>query len=117
MPYTMDSFRKAIKSKIGGGSDAVTEKPATDNYPEKLTTGYYRVRKTWSDKKSQIGAYCILSNAKTQANKNPGCYVFDDSGKSIYPTSANSAYREYTVVKGDSLTAVSAQTARRSWRV
>lgn len=106
MPYTMDSFRKAVKAKMGGGSSAVTEKPAADNYPEKLTTGYYRVRKTWGDKKTQIGAYRVLSNAKAQADKNPGYYVFDDSGKSIYPTSANSAYREYTVVKGDSLWAI-----------
>lgn len=106
MPYTMDSFRKAVKAKMGGSS-TVTEKPTnTGGYPEKLTTGYYRVRKTWSDKKSQIGAYRVLSNAKAQADKNPGYYVFDDSGKSIYPTAANPAYRQYRVVKGDSLWAI-----------
>ena len=29
-------------------------------YPAKLTTGYYRVRKSWSDAKSQLGAYRVL---------------------------------------------------------
>lgn len=46
---------------------------------------YYRVRKTWEDAKSQLGAYEILDNAKKMADQNPGYYVFDPEGKSIYP--------------------------------
>lgn len=104
MSYTMDTFRKAVKAIMGSTNVDVPDKPNTDNdYPEKLTTGHYRVRKTWSDKKSQIGAYKVLSNAKAQADKNSGYYVFDDDGKVIYPTKSTSSYREYTVVKGDSL--------------
>lgn len=78
----------------------VTEKPASSDTPEKLTEGYYRVRKTWADSKSQIGAYRILSNAKAMADRNPGYHVFTNDGKSIYPASSS---RTYTVVKGDSL--------------
>lgn len=44
----------------------------------------YRVRKTWSDSKSQKGAYKILANAKACADKNPGYSVFDSDGNALY---------------------------------
>lgn len=107
MSYTMDTFRAAVKAKI---SDTSSTAPTTDTYPEKLTTGYYRVCKTWADKKSQVGAYRILSNAKSQADANQGFSVFDEGGKAIYSSTTNtSTYREYTVVKGDSLWAIAAK--------
>lgn len=34
---------------------------------------YYRVRKSWEDAKSQLGAYTILANAKAMADKHPDC--------------------------------------------
>lgn len=42
----------------------------------------YRVRKTWTDSKSQLGAYAILDNA----NKNcpAGYSVYDEAGKVVY---------------------------------
>ena len=43
----------------------------------------YRVRKTWTDVSSQIGAYSSLDNAKA-ACKN-GYYVFDEKGNIVYP--------------------------------
>jgi hypothetical protein len=46
---------------------------------------YYRVRKTWEDSKSQVGAYTVLDNAKKEADKRPGYYVFDSDGKLVYP--------------------------------
>ena len=50
------------------------------------TTKYYRVRKTWTDAKSQLGAYQILDNAKQ--NCPVGYTVFDWNGKAVYtPTS------------------------------
>ena len=46
---------------------------------------YYRVRKSWADSKSQVGAYKILENAINECNKaGYGYHVFDDSGKSVY---------------------------------
>ena len=57
----------------------------TDEYPAKLTTGYYRVRETWEDTASQIGAFRILANAIAKCDDNPGTYVFDDDGNAIYP--------------------------------
>jgi peptidoglycan hydrolase-like protein with peptidoglycan-binding domain len=44
----------------------------------------YRVRKTWADASSQIGAFSDLDNAKALADKNPGYIVFDENGKALY---------------------------------
>lgn len=51
----------------------------------------YRVRKTWSDSKSQKGAYKILANAKACADKNPGYSVFDTGGNAVYTSETGSA--------------------------
>ena len=48
------------------------------------TIAWYRVRRSWADAKSQIGAYKILENAKKCANANPGYSVFDVNGVNIY---------------------------------
>ena len=42
----------------------------------------YRVRKTWTDSKSQLGAYAVLGNAKK--NCPSGYSVYDEAGKVIY---------------------------------
>ena len=57
-------------------------KPAT---PETSNEVLYKVRKSWADAKSQLGAYKVLTNAKKMADKNPGYYVFDEKGNAIYP--------------------------------
>lgn len=49
----------------------------------------YRVRKSWKDAKSQIGAYADLDNAKAAAKKaGAGYSVYDASGKKIYTVGA-----------------------------
>ena len=111
---SMDTFRAEVKALLAAGTesteadtDAEKEVPAdtTTEYPAKLTSGYYRVRKTWKDSKSQVGAYRILKNAKAAADKNPGTYVFTNDGVAIYPVEeiAEETYRIHTVVKGDTL--------------
>ena len=75
-------------------------------HPEKLTEGVYRVRKTWADSKSQLGAYKLLTNAKKKADKNPGYFVFDNDGVAFYPeepVQVKEPFTIYTVVKGDTL--------------
>lgn len=47
----------------------------------------YRVRLSWEDGKSQIGAYRNLTNAKKKASENDGYKVFNSKGEVIYPTS------------------------------
>ena len=109
---SMDTFRETVRVLLSAeekedetapAEPETTVKPAT--YPEKLTDGYYRVRKSWKDSKSQIGAYRILANAKNAADKNPGTFVFTNDGIAIYPMkeTTKETYRVHTVVKGDTL--------------
>ena len=50
----------------------------------------YRVRKSWSDADSQIGAFTILANAKKACKT--GYFVYDNSGSVVYtPTSTSSS--------------------------
>jgi hypothetical protein len=84
--YTMDGFRKAVKAAMG--TEAAQPESGTTSYPEKLTSGYYRVRKTWTDSKSQLGAYRVLANAKAKADENTGYSVFDNDGNVVYAPSA-----------------------------
>lgn len=45
---------------------------------------WYRVRKSWSDAKTQKGAFHDLTNAKECADENSGYSVFDESGNVVY---------------------------------
>ena len=64
---------KAFKARLTGASTSSTTATATTTSTDNL----YRVRKSWSDSKSQIGAYKSLDSAKSVADKNNGYYVFD----------------------------------------
>lgn len=52
------------------------------NKKDVLVSSLYRIRKTWEDAKSQIGAYTDLDNAKKACKE--GFQVFDENGKSVY---------------------------------
>lgn len=64
-------------------------------YPEEVTH-LYRIRKSWKDAASQIGAYSSLDNAKKACKA--GYTVFDETGKAVYSV-AEKAYS-----KGDKIT-------------
>lgn len=50
----------------------------------------YRVRKSWQNVKSQIGAFTSLGNAKRCRDRaGVGYYVFDEAGIQIYPAPIN----------------------------
>lgn len=53
----------------------------------------YRVRKSWDDPESQIGAFAVLENAKKVCDENPGYFVFDENGKVVYPEQKEQLYR------------------------
>ena len=79
MGYTMNTFRQAVKAKMEGGSSGGTSGGTL-----------YRVRKSWGDAASQLGAFAVLDNAKALADKNPGYAVFDENGKQVYPSASGS---------------------------
>lgn len=51
----------------------------------------YKVRLTWDNEKSQLGAYINYDKAVEKANENPGYTVFNLSGKAIYTSKGLSA--------------------------
>lgn len=79
MGYTMNTFRQAVKAKMEGGTSGGTSGGTL-----------YRVRKSWGDAASQLGAFAVLDNAKALADKNPGYAVFDENGKQVYPSASGS---------------------------
>lgn len=52
--------------------------------PPTPSSGMYRVRKSWADAKSQIGAFRDLANAKKLADANQGYSVFDENGNRVH---------------------------------
>lgn len=68
---------KEVNEKLNGKSSNTT--PSNNS-------NMYRVRKSWKNSASQLGAYYSLSSAKAIAKKNKGYKVFNKDGKQVYPT-------------------------------
>ena len=83
------AFKSKVQSYMKSGT-SVSKNPTT-----KLL---YRVRKSWSDAKSQIGAFSSLDNAKKACK--PGYYVFDANGNVVYPTKKSVDEIAREVIKG-----------------
>lgn len=73
--YILPHWSEFKKKVQGYMSSAVTPAPAAKQL--------YRVRKSWSDAKSQIGAFSSLENAKKACKT--GYAVFDSNDKQVYP--------------------------------
>ena len=72
---------EAYRSTFGG--TPIKEEPKVEEKSKKET---YRVRKSWKDAKSQLGAYTVLANAKKTCDKaGEGYFVFNSAGEAIYP--------------------------------
>lgn len=103
----MDALKKA--GSVRAASDAVLtgyEKPADQSetvkkkraeygegyykkYAAENGTKYYRVRKSWTDAASQLGAFTSLENAKSACKA--GYTVYDDNGKAVYTAAGQQA--------------------------
>lgn len=73
-------FKKDIASNNNIITTQQSSTPSKDLY-------YYRVRKSWEDVESQIGAYAELQNAKN--NCKDGYSVYDENGKVVYTKNPN----------------------------
>ncbi len=81
----MDSVRADVAALIVGDTpeeDESGKKDSDDGKKEK--TQLFRVRKSWTDSKTQKGAYKVLDNAMKCADQNLGYKVFDVDGKVVY---------------------------------
>ena len=92
-------FKKKVESYLNSGS---TSSSSTEKQ-------LYRVRKSWADAKSQIGAYSSLESAKKACKA--GYSVFDNSGKAVY-TASEKTYAKGTKITLNNVTLYSSSTAK-----
>ncbi len=74
-------FKKKVQSYLNAGTSTIFA-PSTKQL--------YRVRKSWADAKSQLGAYSSLENAKKACRV--GYSVFDSNGKAVYTNSRSGKF-------------------------
>ena len=94
------TFKNNVKNALGTSSP--TSSPSTSSSTS--TSEPYRIRKTWADSSSQIGAYSSLENAEKACKT--GYSVFDSKGNIVYTPSTSTTtsvaqtinvyYRTYT---------------------
>ena len=77
-----------------GGKLTVTQGSKKKTFDVPFGKVFYRVRKTWADEKSQIGAYTQLDKAKECVVQHPGYTAFDENGNAVYPAAESSGTQE-----------------------
>ena len=85
---SMDTFRKAVKNAIKYG--------VSDVFDDAVQ--YFRIRKTWTDEQSQLGAYESKSNAVAACPA--GYSVFDYKGKNVYTNKSSTSGTQATEFEG-----------------
>ena len=84
MGYSLLTLRRDVAAVMGQAAAAPTpEQPSVSGQ-------MYRIRKTWSDAASQIGAYTNLDYAKAACKD--GYAVFDATGNQVWPEQAFKPY-------------------------
>ena len=83
----------------------ISSEPVKPSQP--TSSELYRVRLSWKDAKSQLGAYSNLENAKKACKS--GYSVFNSKGETVYTNSVIITTRTYVVKKGDSYWKIAAE--------
>ena len=84
-----------LYNRLGDLAETVTKGLGGSSSSSSVTKStLYRVRKSWGDKDSQVGAYKVLSNAKKMADKHPGYSIYDENGTAVY---TNKTFETYLV--------------------
>lgn len=97
---TMDDVRRDVAAlmKKSGASSTAKPSASTPSSPS-ASSEIYRIRKSWNDTKSQIGAYRNLKSAKDECDKaGNGYYVFNSAGKVVYPEPKFEPYKVKVLV-------------------
>lgn len=94
------TFKNNVKNALGTSSSISSSSTSSST----STSEPYRIRKTWADSSSQIGAYSSLENAEKACKT--GYSVFDSKGNIVYTPSTSTTtsvaqtinvyYRTYT---------------------
>lgn len=80
-----NEFKAKLEAAEASASPSAPDTSAPSSAASSAGISTYRVRKSWTDTASQIGAFTSLANAKNVAGKNNGYYVFDENGTIVYP--------------------------------
>ena len=99
-------FKKKVQAYMNVGSST----PATSS-PKQL----YRVRKSWSDAKSQIGAFSSLENAKKACKV--GYSVFDANGNVVYTNGSQFTKGQKVTIRANTPLFASAETTSVTRRI
>lgn len=79
LPYSLATLRNDVAAAMTGTAQEPPAQPQEKPQSDEL----YRIRKSWDDAASQIGAYAVYNNAL--AAWKDGYAIFDSSGKQVYP--------------------------------
>lgn len=77
------TFKNNVKNALGTSSSTSSSSTSSSTSTSEL----YRIRKTWADSSSQIGAYSSLENAEKACKT--GYSVFDSKGNIVYTPSTS----------------------------
>ena len=100
-------FKKKVQSYLNAGSASTTPIPATKQL--------YRVRKSWADAKSQLGAYSSLENAKKACKT--GYSVFDANGNAVYTNGGKFTKWQKVTIRANTPLFASAETTSVTRRI
>ena len=92
-PMTFAKINEKLNNQKPKGNSKPKETSQADIItPAQPVNGLYRVRTSWSNIQSQIGAFASLSNAKQACDKaGKGYFVFDANGTQVYAATGASS--------------------------
>ena len=99
-------FKKKVQSYLNAGTSTISA-PSTKQL--------YRVRKSWADAKSQLGAYSSLENAKKACKV--GYSVFDANGNAVYTNGGKFTKGQKVLIRANTPLFASAETTSVTRRI
>lgn len=99
-------FKKKVQSYLNAGTPTISA-PSTKQL--------YRVRKSWADAKSQLGAYSSLENAKKACKV--GYSVFDANGNVVYTNGGKFTKGQKVAIRANTPLFASAETTSVTRRI
>ena len=99
-------FKEKVQSYLNAGTSTISA-PSTKQL--------YRVRKSWADAKSQLGAYSSLENAKKACKV--GYSVFDANGNVVYTNGSKFTKGQKVAIRANTPLFASAETTSVTRRI
>ena len=99
-------FKAKVQSYLNAGTSTISASS---------TKQLYRVRKSWADAKSQLGAYSSLENAKKACKV--GYSVFDANGNVVYTNGSKFTKGQKVAIRANTPLFASAETTSVTRRI